>query len=271
MTDTAAKHGSIRKVPVSRQRRFDKEAERGAARLLLSRMPQQEKRPPRRLCPETQPAAFGEPEMLRVSPDFENGGDKSPAGHRGLCKPQGIVQLARRGVENIPRAQPELPEADGIENTGFLPGDDVANPQNRRFARVPRFEVRGKRESKTAGCPGISHQDRADFRDAVERQATFQRGVHLHYAEWQTRLITFNFLPFRIGGRVSLLRRGKRRQALSFQSGDLFAQGKKRLLRRGVLSHGVSSIHTCSLYVLMDSRGARKSQQPNPGNLFLGS
>lgn len=209
--------------------------------------------------------------MPGITPDFENGGDNSPAGHRGLRKPQGIVQLARRGVKNIPLAQSELFEADGIGNSGLLRGHDIADPQNRRVAWLSRFQVRGQRESKAACCSGISHQQRADFRDAVERQATFQRGIHRRYAEWQTRLIIPGFLAFRISGQVRLFRRGKRRERFSFQSGDLFAQGKKRLLRRGVLGHGVSSIRTCSLYVLMDSRAGRKSQQPNPGNLFLGS
>lgn len=258
-------------MPVSRRRRFDKEAEGGAARFLLSRMPQYKEGPPRRLCPETQPAAFGETEMPGVPPDFENDGDKRPARHCCLREPQGIIQLAWRGIENIPRAQSELLEADGIGNTGFLCGNDITDPQNRRLARLPRFQMRRQRESKAACSPGIPHQQRADFRDAVEQQTAFQCGVHLHDAEWQAGLVGLGFPAFRIGRQVSLFRRGKRRQRFSFQSGDLFAQGKKRLLRRGVLGHGVSSIHTCSLYVLMDSRAVRKSQQPNPGNLFLGS
>ncbi len=258
-------------MPVSRRRRFDKKAERGAARLLLSRMPQQKEWPRRRLCPQTQPATFGEPEMLGISPDFENDGDKSPARQCGLGKPQGIVQLAWRGVKNIPAAQSELFETDGIRNSGLLHGDDITDPEKRRLARLSRLEVRRQRESKAACCPGIPHQTGTDFRDAVERQATFQGGIHRRYAEWQTGWVVLGFPALRIGSRVRLFRRGKRRQRFSLQSGDLFAQGKKRLLRRGVLGHGVSSICTCSLYVLMDSRAARKSQQPNPGNLFLGS
>ncbi|TNM60560.1 hypothetical protein FHP24_25305 [Aliirhizobium smilacinae] len=59
------------------------------------------------------------------------------------------------------------------------------------------------------------------------------------------------------------------RQIFAFQSGDLFAQGKKLLLRRGVACHGVSSISKCSLYVLIDSRAHWRSQQPQDRNLFL--
>ncbi|CDZ72545.1 Hypothetical protein NGAL_HAMBI2610_41690 [Neorhizobium galegae bv. orientalis] len=180
--------------------------------------------------------------MLGISPDFENDGDKSPACQCGLGKPQGIVQLARRGVKNIPVAQSELFETDGIGNSGLLHGEGITDPEKRRLARLSRFEVRRQRESKAACCPGIPHQERADFRDAVERQAAFQCGVHLRYAEWQAGLIVPGFPAFRIDGRVRLFRRCKRRQGFPFQSGDLFAQGKKRLLRRGVLGHGVSSI-----------------------------
>ncbi|CDZ42384.1 Hypothetical protein NGAL_HAMBI1146_51500 [Neorhizobium galegae bv. officinalis] len=180
--------------------------------------------------------------MPGISPDFENDRDKGPARQGGLGKPQGIVQLAWRGVKNIPVAQSELFETNGIGNSGLLHGDDITDPEERRLARLLRFEVGRQRESKAACCPGIPHQQRADFRDAVERQTAFQCGVHLRYAEWQTGWVVLGCPAFRIGRRVRLFRRGKRRQRFSFQSGDLFAQGKKRLLRRGVLCHGVSSI-----------------------------
>lgn len=180
--------------------------------------------------------------MPGISPDFENDRDKGAARQCGLGKPQGIVQLAWRGVKNIPVAQSELFETDGIGNSGLLHGDDITYPEERRLARLFRSEVGRQRESKTACCPGIPHQMGTDFRDAVERQAAFQGGIQCCYAKWQTGWVFLGCPALRIGSQVRLFRRGKRRQRFSFQSGDLFAQGKKRLLRRGVLCHGVSSI-----------------------------
>jgi hypothetical protein len=47
----------------------------------------------------------------------------------------------------------------------------------------------------------------------------------------------------------------------AFQSGYLFAQRKKPLARHGRLRHDVTPIADCSCYVLIDSRGAGKSQR----------
>lgn len=87
MADAAAKHGSIRKASPGGLRRFDKETEKSTARFFLARMPQQEKRPSRRLRPKAEPPAFGEAEMSRIASDFENGRRQRAARHRRFRKP----------------------------------------------------------------------------------------------------------------------------------------------------------------------------------------
>lgn len=133
-------------------------------------------------------------------------------------------------------------ETDSIRNAGFLCGNDVTNPQNRCPACFFGLEIGGKRKHKSARRPRIQHQHRANFREAIKWQAPVQGSVQRRYAEWQARLIIPGFLCFRIAGGFCLLCRSERWQRFSLQSGDLFAQGKKRFPRRGVLGHGVSSI-----------------------------
>ncbi len=167
------------------------------------------------------------------------------------------------------RLQSELPETRRIRSARLLPGDGVTDPQNRPSTDLPSLKMRHEREGEPACRACISHQSCADFRNSIKRQTALQGDIQRIYAEGKTKLFYLGFFAFRVFGSLRLFCRGKGWQGFPLQSGDLCAQGKKSLLRRGVLGHGVSSIHICSLYVLRDSRGREKSQQKSLRNLFL--
>ncbi|MBW6424494.1 hypothetical protein KX729_23880 [Rhizobium sp. XQZ8] len=243
MADAAAKHAAIRKAPPGGWRRFDKQTEGGAARFLCCYMSEKKKRSPRRLCPEGEPPAFSQAEMFGVAPDFENGGRKSAADQRCFGQPEGILQLAGGCIENVLRIQPELFETRWIGGAAFLRGDDIAHPENGCIGILLLFQLGCESKGK-AGCRArIRRQRGADFGHAVQREATFQGVIHCVHAKEKARLIQSGSVVFRILCKVCLFCSRKCGQGPAFQFGDLFTQGKNRLLRPGVPGHGVSSIH----------------------------
>ncbi len=167
------------------------------------------------------------------------------------------------------RIDAELSEPPGIKNTRFARGEPVRDPQHRSRSAFDGIEARGERKNEPACGTGVIHRQGADFRDGIEQQSARQRLVQIAHAERQPGARVCGISRFLQNGIVCPFGGDHGRQGSAFESGDLFAQGKKRLLRRGSACHGVSSIPICSLYVLMDSRGGRKSQQPPCRNLFL--
>ncbi|WP_205622007.1 hypothetical protein, partial [Rhizobium sp. Pop5] len=81
------------------------------ARLFLAGLPDKKERTAGSPRPEIEPAAFRQTEMRRIAPHFEDDGREGSAFHRGLGKPEGFAQLARRRMKKSFRVQPEIPEA----------------------------------------------------------------------------------------------------------------------------------------------------------------
>lgn len=128
MTDATAQHRSVGKTPLESRRRFEPEAEERAARLFLPRLPQKNERPPRILGPEGEPPALGQAEMRRIAPYLQNGCGRSPARQCRFGDPEGIFQLARQSIQELPRLQPELHETQGIRQACLLSAGPVADP-----------------------------------------------------------------------------------------------------------------------------------------------
>ncbi len=253
--DAAAKHGSIGKDPLRSGTRFGTEAEYGAARLLLARMPQEQDRPPRRLCPQAEPPAFGKAECRRIASDFENGRGQRTARRSRLRQPQRLLQLSRRSLEEVLYLETILRKPHRIGQSRLAIGEPVADPQKGRGFSLPLDKSR-QRQNKTTAYSGIAHGRCADLCYAIQGQTTIQCCIHVWKADrkpmGESDMLGFLFTP-----RLLL---AYQRGSLAFQFGNCLTQGKKSLLRRGMFGHGVSSIPICSLYVLMDSRALLKSQ-----------
>lgn len=220
MPDTAAKHAVIRKASLQSWRRFDKHAEGSAAGLLPSCMPQQEKRPPRRLCPKIEPSAFNQTKGFWISMNFKDRRNKGLAFKCSLRKPQRILQPARRGMKDHVGIYAELLYSSGIGNTCFASGEAVGYPKHRPFPDVAGIQQPDKRESKAACSAGIIKGSGADLGKRIKQQAAIQCIVELRNIERQA------FAVVRPTGKIFHLRCSHCRQISAFQSGNLFSQGK---------------------------------------------
>src|SRR5690606_32343217 len=122
MADAAAQYRPIGQAPLESGRLLDTKAERSAARLLLSRMPQKKKRPPGRLGPEGKPPAFSQPEMRGITLYFQEGYGECSARQRRLGNPESLFQPLRQGMQHLSRIEPELQKARGIGQACLLSG-----------------------------------------------------------------------------------------------------------------------------------------------------
>jgi hypothetical protein len=155
MADAAAKHRAIGKAPPQSRRRFDEQAEGSAAGFLLSRVPQQQKRPSRRLCAKIEPATFRQAKGFGIAVNFKDGCGKGPARQRRFRQPECIVEPARRCMENRRRIDAEPGYARDIRDTGFAGEKAVRDPEH--GPALMSLHRRGKRQGKARCCPGIIH------------------------------------------------------------------------------------------------------------------
>ncbi len=88
MADAAAKHRTIGKRTFAGRCRLDLEPEEGAARLLLARLTQDEKRHAARPGPHMQTPALAQGETGRVAADFQNDHGEDRYRKRRFCDPQ---------------------------------------------------------------------------------------------------------------------------------------------------------------------------------------
>ncbi len=243
MTYAAAKHGAIRKTPLKGWRRFDKHAGGGAACLLVSRMPHQEKRPPRRLCPQTEPAAFRQAERFGIATNLQNSRDKGSARQSGFGQPQGLIQPAWRGIKELMGIDTELTKPSGMKRTGLMAAECIGNPEHGTTGSVFfDLHLRGKRQGKPAGCSRIMEGKRTDLGDGIKKQASIQCLIQQRNVEWQPDTPILGIAVGQTRRQLRLFLGSSCRQGPAFHFGDLLTQGKNRLLRRSFMGHGVSSI-----------------------------
>lgn len=157
-----------------------------------------------------------------------------------------------------------MQKAYAIGHTCFLHRGRVADPKDwsasKSFPLLLPLKPGSQREREAAQGPGIAGKAGTDLRNAIHGQPSLESSIEFRNAEGQAKFITLRS-SFRLPCKHTLLCRRQSRHRPAFQSGNLFTQGKKLLLRRGISGHGVSSVHKCSLYVLMDSRARPESQQ----------
>ncbi len=220
------------------------QAESGTACLLLPRLADQKERAMDGARPKAEPAAFRQAEMQGIAAHFEDDGREGRAFDGSLRQPERILQLARRGMEEPLRIQPEILKARSVGAPRLQRADRIADPQQRQLPAgillLPLQPCRN-RHGKSACCSRIAGAGRTELGDRIKQQTAFQRLVERPYAKRQARqnALRPRFTPFRYG---FTFRRRKRRRGLSFQTGNGFAERKKPLARQGGLRHGVLSI-----------------------------
>ena len=261
MTDAAAKHRSVRQGPRLRRRGFDREAEDGAACLLLASLPQQKQGPLRRLGPQRQPPAFGQPEAGGIAAHLQDDDRKGGAAERCFRQPERIFQLAWRSLQECRRLQSEISDTDGIGQARLHRGDRIADPQNRGYgssAYSLRMKPRGKSKGKAAGRPRIAQAQRADLGQTIKGNTALHRRIEVVDAGRKQWLGNTCRTGPRLLRQRFARRRGQRRYRPAFKSGNSFTQGKKRFPRHGGFGHDVISR---SFMFLLCSYGFQRSEK----------
>jgi hypothetical protein len=207
------------------------------------------------LCPQAEPSALGQAECRRIASDFENGRGQRTARCCSFRKPQRLLQLSRCGLEEVLYLETILRKPHRIGQSRLAIGEPVADPQKGRGFSLPLDKGR-QRQNKTLPAPALRM---ADVRISVipsrgkpPSSAASMSGRPIS-RRWGNLIWWIFCSPRACSSPTSV-------GSLAFQFGNRLTQGKKSLLRRGMLGHGVSSIPICSLYVLMDSRALLKSQ-----------
>ncbi|PZM09744.1 hypothetical protein CPY51_26100 [Rhizobium tubonense] len=246
VADAAAKHRSIRQKPRCSRRGFDRQAKERAARLLLSSMSQQKQRPPRRLGPQAEPPTFRQPETCRIAAHLQNDDRKDPTCQCRLSQPQRLLKFSGGCMQETLRLQTEIPEADRIGQTRFHRRHRIADPKHygatSRYILIPLSEPRGESKSKPRSGTSIAKRQRTDLSQRISRNTAFERLIKCRNAGLERpSLLRAGLRPPSISRHRLMRRRSQSWHRLTFQSGNSFTQGKKRLPRHGCFGHDVNS------------------------------
>ncbi|MCA1407425.1 hypothetical protein I6F26_22675 [Ensifer sp. IC3342] len=197
MTDAAAKHRAIGKRSLAGRCRLDLQPEKGAAGLLLTRLPEEEKRHSARPGPYMQAPALAQGETGGIAADFQNDGRKDRYRKSRFGNPERILDRAYRNEQEALDVEPIGFEARRIWKPGLARGKTLADPQDRpqmTFLPLPPLTKHRKCRHETSGCTRIARFGIADFRHARERQPTPEHVIKRRDAKGQD-LVTGSLLP----------------------------------------------------------------------------